>query len=92
MSGNIFHFESLKSGRNVVLGDVVRGGFLGDVVEHVFQLPRWQISRHVTTVMRVRTGLTSLNCYAPSTISAGEYPKIQIQELFPERGFVRCVR
>ena len=37
MPGNIFHVESLKRGRNVVLGDVVRGGFLGEVVEHVLR-------------------------------------------------------
>ena len=26
MSGNLLQFETLKRGRNVVLGDVVRGG------------------------------------------------------------------
>ena len=51
MSGNIFYFESLKRGRNVVLGDVVRGGFLGEVVEHVLRQPRRQILRHVVTVV-----------------------------------------
>ena len=39
--GNLLHSASLKRSRNVVLGDVVRGGLLG-VVEHVWRQHRWQ--------------------------------------------------
>ena len=35
--GDLLHFESLKRSRNVVLSDVVRGGFIGEVVEHVMR-------------------------------------------------------
>ena len=37
VSDYILRFESLKRSRNVVLSDVVRGGFLGEVVEHVLR-------------------------------------------------------
>ena len=51
--GGFLHFESLKGGRNVVLSDVVRGGFLGEVVEHILRQPRRQLLEHV----RCRYGL-----------------------------------
>lgn len=34
VSGDILHFGSLNGSRNIVLGDVVRKGVLGEVVEH----------------------------------------------------------
>ena len=37
VSGDLLHFESLKRSLKVVLSDVVRGGFLGEVVEHVLR-------------------------------------------------------
>ena len=40
VSGDLLHFESLKKSRNVVLSDVARGGFLGEVVEHLLRQPR----------------------------------------------------
>ena len=39
VSRTLLHFESLKKSRNVVLGDVVRGEFPGDVVEHILRQP-----------------------------------------------------
>ena len=49
--GNRFNFESLKSSRNVALGYLVGGEFLGEVAEHVLRQPRWHLLRHVTTAM-----------------------------------------
>ena len=41
VSGDLLHFESLKKRRrNIVLSDVARGGFLGEVVEHLLRQPR----------------------------------------------------
>ena len=48
-------------GRHVVLGDVVRGGFPGEVVERVLRQPRWKILWHFPAVMGVGTGLAALN-------------------------------
>ena len=42
VSGDFLHFESLKRSRDVVLTDVVRGAFPGEVVEHVVRPPRWR--------------------------------------------------
>ena len=47
VSGDLFYFESSKRSRNVVLSDVVWGGFLGEFVEHILRQLRWQILRHV---------------------------------------------
>ena len=71
VSGDLLHFESLKRSRNVVLSDVVRGGFLGDVVEHVLRRCRWQILRHVALIVGVGTGLAELHRNAPAGIRAG---------------------
>ena len=60
VSGDLFHFESLKRNRNVVLSNVVRGGFLGEIVEHVLRQTRWQMPRHVTMVVGVGAGLAAL--------------------------------
>ena len=43
VSRDLLHFESSKRSRNVVLSNVVRGGFLGGIVEHVLRQTRWQI-------------------------------------------------
>lgn len=56
---------------NVVLGDVVRGGFLGEVVEDVLRQPRRQILWHVAVVVGVGTGLAALYRHALASISAG---------------------
>ena len=55
VSGGLLQFESLKRSRNVVLGNVVRGGFLGEVVEHVLRQLRWKILRHVAMVCLLYT-------------------------------------
>ena len=60
VSGDLLHFESLKGSRNVVLSDVVRGGFLGEVVEHILRQPRSQVLRRVATVVEVATVLAAL--------------------------------
>ena len=39
VSGDLRHFESLKRSRNVVLGDMVRGGVLGEVADHILRQP-----------------------------------------------------
>ena len=70
VSGDL-HFESLKRSPNVVLGDVVRGGFLGEVADQVLRQTRWQIFRHVAMVVGVDTGLTALHRNAPPIIRAG---------------------
>ena len=86
VSGNSLQFESLKRGRNVVLDDVVLGGFLGEVVEHVLREPRRLMIRHLATFVGVGTELVALNRYAPASISAAHIGrKIPIQELSPER-------
>ena len=61
VSGDLLHFESLKKSRNVVLSDVARGGFLGDVVERVLRQTRWQIHRYVALVVGLGTGLAALH-------------------------------
>ena len=71
MSGDLLHFEYLKGSQNLVLCDVVRGGFLGEIVEHILRQPRWQILRHVVMVVGVGTGLAALYRNAPASISAG---------------------
>ena len=40
VADDLLHFKSLEGSRNVVLSDVVRGGFLGKVVEHILRQPR----------------------------------------------------
>ena len=71
MSGDVLHFESLKRSRDVVLSDVVRGGFLGEIVGHILRQPRWQALRHVAMVVGVGTGLAALYRNAPPSIRAG---------------------
>ena len=93
LSGNRFRSGSLERVGNVVLEYVVRGKFRGKVVEYVLRQPRWQILRHVATVVGVGTGLATLDRYAPGGISAGHIGrKIQIHELSLERRSVRGVR
>ena len=70
VSGDLLHFDALKSSRKVVLSDVVRGGFLGEAVEHTLRQPRWQIFRHVAIVVGVGTGPATLHPNAPARIRA----------------------
>ena len=63
VSGDLLHFESLS--------DVVRGGFLGEIVEHILSQPRSQILQDVTVVGGVGTGLAALTRNAPVSIYAG---------------------
>lgn len=39
------------------MSDVVRVGFLGEIVEHILRQPRWQILRHIVMVVGVGTGV-----------------------------------
>ena len=71
VSGDLLHFESLRRSQNVVLSDVVRGGLLGEIVEHVLRQPRWQILRHVAMVVGFGTGLAALYRNALASIRAG---------------------
>ena len=59
VSGDLLHFEWLKTGRNV-LADEVRGGFLGEVAEHILRQPHRDIFWHVTTVVGVGRGFAAL--------------------------------
>ena len=61
VSGDLLDFESLKRSRNVVLSDVVRVEFLGNVVGHIQRRFRRQILQHVALVVRVGTGLAPLH-------------------------------
>ena len=92
VSGDLLYFESLKRSRNVVLRNVVRGGFLGQVVQHVLTQSRWQILRHVALVVGVGTGLPTLHQNAPASIHAGHVGGLnQVEEFVAQRGPVRGV-
>ena len=71
VSGDLVHFECLKRSRNVVLSVVVRGGFLGKIVEHIFRQPRLLTLRHVAKVMGVGAGRAALYRNAPASIRSG---------------------
>ena len=74
------------------MSDVLRGGFLGAIVEHILRQPRWQILRYVAMIMGVGTGLAALYPNAPVSIPAWHAGGwIKILELSPERGAVRGV-
>ena len=78
MSGDILYFEHLKGHRNVVLSDVVRGGFIGEIVEHKLRQRRWQILRRVVIVVGVGTGLRNV---VPK--HAGEHPRRACRRVGP---------
>ena len=81
----------MKRNRNVALSNVVRRGFLGDIVEHVLRQTGWRIP-HVAVVVGVGTGLAALRQNAPASIRArnvGGY--IQNRSLSPRGGAVRAV-
>ena len=80
-SGDLLHFESLKRSRDVGLSDVVRGGFLEEIVEHTLRQPRWQIFGHVAMVVEVGTGLSTLCRNEPG-----------MWEVSAERGGIQRVR
>ena len=71
VSGDLLHLESLKRSQDVVLSDVVRGGFLGEIVEHILRQPRWQILRDVAMVVGGGTGLAAFYRSALASIRAG---------------------
>ena len=83
ISGDFLHFKSFKRSRNVVLSDVARGGFLGEVVEHVLRQSRWKILRHVTMV--VGRGGWHRACSVVPT-SAGEHPRRECRRVDPNIG------
>ena len=70
VSGDILHFEALKGSRNVVLSDVVRGGFLGEVVEHISRRSHRYVLRHVATVVGFGTEHVALHTNAAVGIDA----------------------
>ena len=72
---------SFKRSRIVILGDVVRGGYIGEVVAHVLRQPRWQILRHVTTVVGIGTGLAA---FEPTR--AGEHQRRAYRKEYPNTG------
>ena len=71
MPGDLLHFEPLKRSRNVVVSDVERGGFLGQIIQHIFRQLSRQMLRHVTMVVGVGTRLSALYRNAPASIRAG---------------------
>ena len=56
-----------------MLNDVVRGGYLGEIVEHILRQPRSQLLRHVAMVVGVGTGLTAWYRNAPASVRAGHF-------------------
>ena len=76
MAGDLFHFESFKGGRNVVLSDVVRRGFLGKIVEDILRQPRHQVFGHVTVVMGVGTGPVAFYRHTPASIQTGQVGRL----------------
>ena len=92
VSGDLLYVESLKRSRNVVLINLVRGGFLRQVVQHVLIQSRWQILRHVALVVGVGTRLPTLHRNPPASIRAGHVGGLtQVEELVAQRGPVRGV-
>ena len=71
VSGDRLHFESMKRSRNIVLSYVVRGGLLGELVEHVLRQTRWQILRYVALVVGFGTELAELLRNAPASVRDG---------------------
>ena len=65
MSGDLLYFEAFERSRNSILNDVVRGGFLGEVVERLLSQPRWKILRYVITTVGDGTALAALYRNAP---------------------------
>ena len=78
-SGDLLHLESLKKSRNVVPSDVVRGGFLGQPVEHAL--------RH-TSACRLGRGGWHRACSVASKC-AGEHPRRECRRVDPNRGVRR---
>ena len=68
------------------------GGIFREIVEHVLRQPIRKVLKHVAEVVGVDAGLTALDGDAAVRIHAGHLcGKVQIEELIPERGTVRCV-
>ena len=64
------------------MSDVVRVGFLGEVVEHVLRQSRWQVLRHVALIVGVGTAFAALHRNASASIRAGPVGGyIQIEDL-----------
>ena len=57
MAGDPFHLEPLEGRRQVVLSDVIWGGFFREIVEHVWRQPIRKMLRQVATVVGVGAGL-----------------------------------
>ena len=68
------------------------GGIFRKIVEHVRRQPIRKVLRHVVAVVAVGAGLAALDGDAAVGIRAGHVcGEVQIKELIPERGTVRCV-
>ena len=74
------------------MSDVVRGEFLGIIVEHILRQPRRYVLWHVTAVVGVGTGLAAFYRHTPASIRTGQVGrKVQIELVIAERRAVRGV-
>ena len=72
------------------MSDVVRGEFLGIIVEHILRQPRRYVLWHVTAVVGVGTGLAAFYRHTPASIRTGQVGReIQLEEVVAERRAVR---
>ena len=72
---------------------MVLGVILGEVVEHILRQPRWQILRHIATVVRFGTGLATLYLHTRASNGPERVGRhIQTQELSGERRSVQGIR
>ena len=90
MTSDLLHLQPLEGGRNVVLSDVVRRGFLGKNVEHVLRQPRRKVFGHSPAVVGVGAGFAALDGHTPASVQTRQVGRgIQIEEVAPERRTVR---
>ena len=90
MAGDLFHFQPLEGGRNVVLNDVVRRGLLGKTIDHELRQPRRKVLGHVPAVVGVGAGLAAFNCLTPTSVRTGQVGReVQIEEVATEWRAVR---
>ena len=68
MTDDVVHFKSLERSRNAVLSNVVRRGFLGNVVEHVLRQSRRQVFWHITALVGIGTELADFDRHSPASI------------------------
>ena len=87
VSDDLLHFELLKRSGNAILSHVVRGAFLGEVVEHMLRQRCCQILQYVAALVGVGAGLAALWRHAPASVCAGNVVRqIQMPELSAKKG------